>query len=446
MENVPKLGLSPLPSPAASAHPDANLLTAFAEQSLAGRDRDHVVEHLARCGDCREVIALALPEIEEVLVPLPHAGRSANPGWFTWPVLRWSFVTAGMLAVTAIGVLQYRQRHEDKALVATNAVPPQLARAQNSAIAPAASGSPATASQTAAATRTATPKQPVVAPSALPAGPAVSIGGPSARSFNLHGNVGGVIGGGTFHGGGTVGRPSTTAALSSQPGESPESLPDESNAVGKAKPASAQALAPMAPAPWLRSDPTLMKGAGTVRWIIGDTGTLQRSADGGKTWQDVTVTVDTSMRARVKVSGESALLQAETSSEPAAEIKPQAQSEAQPEPSSEAKALAKQKKDYALPKVKAAAAAPAAAGTVFRALSVSSNASEVWAGGSAAILYHTLDGGNRWARVVPTDAGSALTGDIIGIEFTDALHGTVRTSTAEAWITPDDGQSWHKQQ
>jgi photosystem II stability/assembly factor-like uncharacterized protein len=83
---------------------------------------------------------------------------------------------------------------------------------------------------------------------------------------------------------------------------------------------------------------------------------------------------------------------------------------------------------------------------IFHALSVSDNPSEVWAGGSGAALYHTVDAGNRWTRVMPSAAGIVLTGDIIRIQFSDARSGTVTTSTSEVWTTSDDGQTWHKQQ
>src|SRR5271170_6588545 len=45
-------------------HPDADLLTAFAEQSLSVSERESLLEHLAGCGDCREVVMLALPEAD----------------------------------------------------------------------------------------------------------------------------------------------------------------------------------------------------------------------------------------------------------------------------------------------------------------------------------------------------------------------------------------------
>jgi hypothetical protein len=48
--------------PVAGPHPDAGLLTAFAERSLAGHERESVLAHLAGCAECREVVTLAAPE------------------------------------------------------------------------------------------------------------------------------------------------------------------------------------------------------------------------------------------------------------------------------------------------------------------------------------------------------------------------------------------------
>jgi len=95
---------------------------------------------------------------------------------------------------------------------------------------------------------------------------------------------------------------------------------------------------------------------------------------------------------------------------------------------------------------RSADASAASATMIFRALSVSSNAAEVWAGGSRGALYHTVDGGNRWSRVVPSAAGIVLAGDIISIQFSDPRNGSVTTSNAEVWTTGDDGQTWHRQQ
>ena len=60
---------------AAGAHPDANLLTAFAEQTLTRRERDSVLRHLSQCSECREVTILSAPEpeIETDVVPIRRA-------------------------------------------------------------------------------------------------------------------------------------------------------------------------------------------------------------------------------------------------------------------------------------------------------------------------------------------------------------------------------------
>ena len=53
MEDVPKIVLKRLQETSAPGpHPDADLLTAFAEQSLAESERARVMEHLSRCSDC----------------------------------------------------------------------------------------------------------------------------------------------------------------------------------------------------------------------------------------------------------------------------------------------------------------------------------------------------------------------------------------------------------
>ncbi len=53
--------VGPGPTTPERAHPDADVLTAFAEQALSASERENILEHLARCGDCRELIAVALP-------------------------------------------------------------------------------------------------------------------------------------------------------------------------------------------------------------------------------------------------------------------------------------------------------------------------------------------------------------------------------------------------
>lgn len=94
-------------------HPDADVLTAFAEQALSGAEREDVVRHLARCGECREVVALRLPPSVDVARPETEgetastrqpAGRSLT--WFAWPTLRWAAMAAGVVVVASVLMLR----------------------------------------------------------------------------------------------------------------------------------------------------------------------------------------------------------------------------------------------------------------------------------------------------------------------------------------------------
>ena len=99
------------------AHPDADLLAAFAEQALSTAERDGLLQHLALCGDCREVVALAVPAAE--LVPPQTAPQTANGDSvrtmlsragaptphklsFAWPTLRWAALAAGVAVAAAV--------------------------------------------------------------------------------------------------------------------------------------------------------------------------------------------------------------------------------------------------------------------------------------------------------------------------------------------------------
>jgi len=78
----------------------------------------------------------------------------------------------------------------------------------------------------------------------------------------------------------------------------------------------------------------------------------------------------------------------------------------------------------------------------FRALAA--NGLDIWVGGSSGTLYHSTDAGQHWTQVQPVADGEPLTADIIGVEFTDPLHGTVTNSSTENWITADAGHNWRK--
>ena len=81
-------------------HPDANLLAAFAEQTLVERERAAVLAHLAQCADCRECVALG--SIAQPVAEL--ATVSTKRQWF----LEWRWVGAAAAACCVVAVvLQY---------------------------------------------------------------------------------------------------------------------------------------------------------------------------------------------------------------------------------------------------------------------------------------------------------------------------------------------------
>jgi hypothetical protein len=83
-----------------------------------------------------------------------------------------------------------------------------------------------------------------------------------------------------------------------------------------------------------------------------------------------------------------------------------------------------------------------ATGATFRALSAIG--SNVWAGGKAGALYHSTDSGQTWTKVEPAAGGKKLDDDIVRVDFSDALTGTVNTAKGEAWTTSDSGQTWQR--
>jgi Putative zinc-finger len=116
------------------AHPDPDLLTAFAEQSLTQRERQLVLAHLATCAECREVITLAgsatlEPELAAAAVGRPSSAKTGKAFW-SWRPLRWT-AAAATAAVVLSAV--WLNRSERESLTQTQATPVAQAGQKNPA-------------------------------------------------------------------------------------------------------------------------------------------------------------------------------------------------------------------------------------------------------------------------------------------------------------------------
>lgn len=113
-----------------SGHPDANQLAAFAERRLLPDERQEILTHLAKCADCREVLALVSAPVQQPVSP-----RSVSLWWRTA-----SGVAAAALIIAAgLGLRQALRSPEEsnarqmtadlKTQVAAKTPPPLLAAA-----------------------------------------------------------------------------------------------------------------------------------------------------------------------------------------------------------------------------------------------------------------------------------------------------------------------------
>jgi hypothetical protein len=482
MLNVPKIVSDRLRvAPPAVNHPDADMLTAFSERSLSELERGIVLEHLARCGDCRDIVALALPAME----PVETVVKPSHSGWLAWPALRWGFVAAGVLAVASVGMLRL-QRHPPIQMASNRIATQPVQKSQATGTRNQLSAPPAPAAVQKQAPSHASPA-PVVtdslsldrentaggeskgivaselssAPSRKPrigSGAGMAPGGfPHGPKMAMQQQQNGYpfqqapapaappvtakqVGGNNVVANAPVPPASETVEVQSGADEVAQNqstdLPvngrsagqlssslDDSAKVGKAKPAEtvqvqvSSAASLVSTNPPTQSEPLPAYAVPIPRWTVNSNGGLQRSFDQGKTWQDIDVNANPAPRDF-------------TSLEVVAST-------------SRAKAAAKDTKTKKEDEKNKKAFNERDAAVTFRA--VAANGAEVWAGGSAGALYHSADAGNHWTRIMPSAEGTVLTADIIALEFSDAQHGKVTTADSAIWTTSDAGQSWQKQ-
>jgi hypothetical protein len=418
------------------AHPDADLLTAFAEQALSATERDRVLEHLALCGDCREVIALALPEAEVAAAPIAEetdairatGSRASGPTphklIFSWPALHWAALAAGVVVVASVllmrpGKLNQTTPPSANPQVATNAQPvpgTQIASSQSASSQIASSpkvSPPVDQSAIPAKTGEARPKSELqlsrkfkaAAPS-LPAGSGMLLAEnkkESAQANQLPAAP--TVAGQAFAFDASTSRAATEAdtveVSSATP--APEAAPsihgnlmarNEAPAIEKAKPApqemgvNAQQKtdAAVAPTP-VRSQARNAASAAKMAFPA------MRSSASPALAPRVTWAITAGALQRSLDSGQSW------------------QNALHP--------------DHPL-------------------LCYASHEADVWTGGQAGTLFRSADGGITWVQVQPAVKDQQLTADVTHIDVRGPAEVIVFTNNNETWSSTDGGQTWTK--
>lgn len=104
-------------------HPDAERLTAFAEQELPPTERDQILAHMATCSRCREVVFLSQKAAEDeqprAVLAAEEKPTKRRASWFyDW---RWAWVpVAALAAFIGVAVLQHFRHPAESTQMAIN--------------------------------------------------------------------------------------------------------------------------------------------------------------------------------------------------------------------------------------------------------------------------------------------------------------------------------------
>ena len=161
-------------------HPGAESLNAFAEQALGRRERAEVLEHLAVCPRCRQVVALAQEAASaEVVAAAAARGAAKRPRawWRSWGL---ALAPAAALAATAAVAVYVHVRHVEQSAEMVKVEPQNVTKSEIAAANPAPAqraeavpGAPATGTKVSKSARSGAargevPQEPV-AETAMPA-------------------------------------------------------------------------------------------------------------------------------------------------------------------------------------------------------------------------------------------------------------------------------------
>jgi hypothetical protein len=478
------------------AHPEADLLTAFAEQSLSATERDAVLEHMARCGDCRETVALALPATTGVAAPIAADStedvavsvsamrvpvlRKPIFNW-AWPQLRWAALAAGV-AVAASVLLLYPGKVNHPNLPSTSqiatTVPPPTSQSQVASPPAALASSDETANLTKAGEalarrplagqsvtgRSVTPsaKQRAVAPNSPQTHPQIAppitaaTTTQSSTQFSLA-MEGKTDAGMTDNARPNSGSPNSGPRISRQPQTGAAAVPayqvksevliadnkkDSSDKAAATLPEGARALSQDAYAASGTTEAVAVSGAAAAVQKPSPAGNIlmaQNNAPAIVKAKEPSprIAANEHSRGEAGAAGGSVGTQGRN-------VMSLAKS-ADPSGSAGAPAVAWAITAGMLQR------SPDSGQTWQTALHTdhplscwASHDTDVWTGGQAGTLFHSTNGGVTWTQVHPSVKDQQLISDVTHIDLRSSTQVLVSTSNSEVWLTLDGGTTWSK--
>ena len=386
--------------PLPTDHPSADVLTAFAENAVAGDEYRRTADHLSRCAECREIVFLASGaadrpfQVEEQVAAAYAAPRRRMPR------LVWGMSIAVAVLVAASALVWWRNESARPQMqMASREVGTPAAQP----VEPAQESQPAIESKSNTELTSQTPSQssigskPATAPQTATdlAAPPASVAKSQSRAVvgaqNVSPKGAQTLGMGSsariVAGAGPVAAKAAPTPAPREPATiaisgTPLTIGTASTAAPAARHANSFAAVQEGPVAWVvpgSADQRLLSPSITAgamlpthpQWRIAPDGHLERSIAEG--WSRV---------------------------------------------------LADQK-------------------ATFRVVSVVGN--HVWVGGSGGALFHSHDEGQNWEQVALTTPSGSETAIIVSIQFDDAQHGTVSTDTGTRCSTIDGGGSWNCQ-
>ena len=431
-------------------HPDPDVLTAFAEQALSAAEREGVLQHLARCGDCRELVALSIPPMEssaqpvaaeesESLVSASRADENAGRrrSWFAWPGLRWAALAAGLIVAGGILLIHPGKPHAVPA--AKQQAASTVTQHEETIIAKKQAPAPENALNAINSEKKPAPaeqsfrrdKESEFAYSAAAPEKGVSADGQVKTRAAAKDLAVGAAGGAAVSAAPTSPAPAPQVPTASEAVEvTAASGPVTTEKAQNALPPTARELSDLPLSGRQVSDLTITK-AKAAKTESNAPSSLQQSESLDKKQ----VPTDTTAQPQRSATGMST---AGTYMRPNADKGDLLQRAGHPA-------------QWAIHgnELQRSLDAGLAWKTVLHSdrplLCYAASGNDIWAGGSGGNLFHSANGGVTWSQVYPSAQQQTLSDDVTHIDIYSPSQVALFTSNHQSWSTADGGKTWEKQ-